>query len=350
MDETKVKSLIDRVIADRGGSFVVALAYVGDRLGLFRAMHGTGPLTSEALARRAGLNERYVREWLKGMVAAEYLEYDPGADAYSMTEEQGSVLADEASKTYLGGVFQLPMASFQHMPRFLEVFRDGGGLSYAELGDEIVEAHDRSHRSPFEHSLVQDWLPQVDGLEAKLHAGAEILDVGCGLGRSSLVMARAYPRSRVHGLDADPQAIRGARASAEEAGVDNLEYLNLPIGDLPPDAAYDFIFAFDCIHDMADPLGALKAIRGGLEPDGVFVWSELNASNDPLENRNPVGRMISAISPFHCLTVSLAYGGMGLGNMLGESGVRELAIQAEFSQCEKLPIKTALQQFFALRP
>ena len=213
VEQNKIESLIERVIADRGGAFVVALAYVGDRLGLFRAMHGAGPLTSEALARKAGLNERYVREWLKGMVAAEYLEYDPHRDAYHMTEEQGAVFADPAAKTYLGGVFQLPMASFQHMPRFLEVFRDGGGLTYAELGDEIVEAHDRSHRSPFEHLLVQDWLPQVDGLEAKLRAGAAVLDVGCGLGRSSLVMARAYPRSRVHGLDADPQAIRGARAS-----------------------------------------------------------------------------------------------------------------------------------------
>lgn len=349
MDRTAIDTLIDRIIADRAGTVTIGLLYIGNRLGIFRAMAGAGPVTSGELAERAGLNERYVLEWLKAMVAAEYLECDPTATKFQMTEEQAAVLADDESPTYLGGAGQLPIGSILHMPRFLEVFRDGGGLSYEELGPDIAEAHDQSHKSMFQHLLTQTWLPRVPGLQARLEAGIAVLDVGCGKGRSSLTMARAYPKSRIDGLDFDPYSISQARRAATEAGIGNVAYLEMSITDLPAEGAYGFVLAFDCIHDMADPVGALKAIRGGLAEDGLFVWSELRASDNPLENRNPVGKMISGISPFHCLTVSLAQGGVGLGNLLGEPGVRGLAEEAGFSTVEPLPIANRMQQFFLLR-
>ncbi|MBI3726287.1 methyltransferase domain-containing protein [bacterium] len=349
MDMKKVENVAFGVVRDMGGAFTMGLAYVGDRLGLFKALKGAGPLASTELAKRTNLNERYVREWAKAMVAAEYLDYDAKADKYLMTEEQAFVLAQEDSPMFVGGAFQFTTPSLQNTPRILDVFRKGGGIPYSEIGAEIPEAIERFFGPGYVNSLAKDWLAAVPGLVAKLEAGAKVADVGCGRGLSSIAMATAFPKARVTGIDYDAASIEHARDGALQRKLANLQFTRAKAADLPKNEAYDLICAFDCIHDMVDPVGTLKAIHQALGASGVFVWGEPNASANPLENRNPVGKAYHAISPFHCMTVSLAYDGAGLGTIIGETGARKLASEAGFSKFEKLKIENPFNQFFALR-
>jgi len=350
MNEQKVGELAFRVVGDMGGAFTMALGYIGDRLGLFKAMDGAGPLSSEELANKTGLNERYVREWLRAMVASEYLDYDPDPDRYVMTEEQAFVLANEDSPMFVGGGFQFTTHSIMNTPKVMEAFKSGGGVSYSELGEEIPEAIERFFRPGYINFLTQDWLTKVPGLTEKLKRGAEVADVGCGCGQSTVAIAKAFPNAKVVGIDYDSRSIERARLLAKESKVENAEFAAAPAQEVATHGKrYDLICTFDCIHDMVDPRGTLKAIREALSDDGVYVWSEPNASARPDENRNPVGKTFSAISPLHCLTVSLAHQGEGLGTVIGEDGARRLAEEAGFSSFEKLPIENPFNQFFALR-
>ncbi len=347
MDDTQVEQLALRVVGDMGGAFTMALGYVGDRLGLFKAMAGVGPLSSTELAGRTGLNERYVREWANAMVAAEYLDYDPASKKYVMTEEQAFVLANEDSPMFVGGAFHFTTPSVWNVPKIMDAFRNGGGISYSEIGEEIPPAIERFFRPGYLNFLTKDWLGAVPGLTARLEAGARIADVGCGRGQSTVTMAKAFPKSTVLGIDYHGPSIERARALAK--GLSNVEFVQASADQLPRDKKYDLICSFDCIHDMVNPRGTLRAIREALADDGVYVWSEPNASEKPHERRNPVGKVFSSISPLHCMTVSLAHNGEGLGTVIGEAGARELAKEAGFSKFEKLPIENPFNQFFALR-
>lgn len=349
MNEKKIEELAFRVVGDMGGAFVMALGYIGDRLGLFKAMAGAGLLSSAELAAKSKLNERYVREWLRAMVAAEYIDYDARSEKYVMTEEQAFVLANEDSPMFVGGGFQFTTPSIRNVPKILEAFRQGGGIPYSEIGEEIPEAIERFFRPGYTHFLAQQWLAAVPGLKAKLEKGGTVGDVGCGCGQSTVAMAKAFPRSKVLGVDYHGPSIERARKLAASHGLTNAEFLQARAADIPKDRRYDLICSFDCIHDMVDPRGTLKAIREALGADGVYVWGEPNASAHAHENRNPVGRTFHAISPFHCMTVSLAFNGEGLGTVIGEQGARALAQEAGFKHFERLPIQNPFNQFFALR-
>lgn len=348
MNEKKIEELAFRVVGDLGGTFAMALGYIGDKLGLFRAMVGAGPLSSDQLAERCTLNERYVREWARAMVAADYIDTD--GDKYVMTDEQAFVLANEDSPMFVGGAFQFATPTVRNTPKLLEIFRNGGGIPYDQIGDEVPEAIERFFRPGYVNFLAKDWLGAVPGLAARLRKGASIADVGCGCGQSSVIMATAFPESTVLGIDNDATSIKRARALAAERGATNVEFLEAKADAIPGDRKFDLICCFDCIHDMVDPIGTLRAIRGALADDGICFWSEPNASDRPLENRNPVGKTFACISPLHCLTVSLAHGGAGLGTIIGEGGARSLAKEAGFSDFEKLPIENPFNQFFVLKP
>lgn len=349
MDMDKVHETAFRVITDTGGAFVVALGYIGDQLGLFKAMAGAGPMSSTGLAEKTQLNERYVREWLRAMVAAEYLEYDPASDKYHMTEEQAFVLANEDSPLFVGGALQVAPPSIRNVNRIAEAFRKGGGIPYSEIGDEVPCAIERMFRPGYLNFLAKDWLGAVPGLRERLERGAQIADIGCGRGQSTVTMGKSFPKSHALGIDYHGPSIEAARKLAANQGVRNVDFLQAPADQIPNGRKYDLICSFDCIHDMVDPKATLKAIRNALADDGVYMWSEPNAAANALENRNPIGRMFHAISPLHCMTVSLAYNGAGLGTVIGESGARALAKEAGFSAFEKLPIQHPLNQFFALQ-
>lgn len=350
MATDKSKEIAKRVVADVGGAFTIGLAYIGDKLGLFKTLAARDRCDSGALAQEAGLNERYVREWLKGMVAAEYIEYEPETDTYFITPEQKAVFSDESSPVFVGGVFQFALPTLLHTPRIVDSFRNGKGILFSELGEEIADAIDRMHRPWFDHLLVKEWLPRVPGLVEPLRRGMLVLDIGCGLGRASIAVASAYPESRVVGIDPHPPSIRKARVLASERVTMNVEFLETSVGEMPRDRKFDLVLAVDCIHDMVDPVGALRALKELLSADGLVLWSEPTGSHNPLENRNQVGKMRANLSPFHCLTVSMASGGVALGTIIGEAGARRLATAAGFSRFEKFAIDHPMQQFFGLRP
>jgi len=348
MDQEKAFELVFKVVGDMAGSFAMAQAHIGDTLGLFKALAGEGPMTSTALAEKTGLNERYVREWGKGMVAAEYIDYDPAAEAFVMTAEQAAVLADEDSPAFVGGALQFTTPSKYPIPRLIECFKDGGGLAYDTLGEHIPCGIERFFRPGYINFLAQDWLPAIPGLKDKLEAGIRIGDVGCGCGQSSMAMAKAYPKSKVVGIDFDARSVERARKTAQENGLQNVEFVQGAAHEQLAGEKFDLLCAFDCIHDMVDPIGTLRAMREALSEGGQAFWIEPNASHEPLENRNPVGKAFANISPAHCMTVSLAHGGAGLGTILGEKGTRALAEEAGYSGCTRLPIEHPFNLFMVL--
>ncbi len=353
------KAIAERVADDVGGAFTVGLAYIGDRLGLFAALAALGRSSSVGVAERTGLQERYVREWLNAMVASEYIEHDAKDKCYFLMPEQHAALVDEAARTFVGGAFGFALPSLLLAPRLIEAFKQGGGISFADLPGEIPAAIDRMHRPWFDHLLTQQWLPGVPGLIEKLSRGISVLDVGCGLGRSTIAMATAYPKSTILGIDSHAPSIERARTLAGERGLANARFSTHPVerllkagdatGAQVKDDGFDLVVAIDCIHDMVDPIESLRAMRNLLSANGVVFWSEPSGSREPMENRNPQGRLRASLSPFHCLTVSLAAGGAGLGTIIGEAGARELAREAGFSTFERLEIESPVQQFFALR-
>lgn len=349
MNMDKVHEMAFRVVGDTAGAFTAALGYIGDRLGLFKAMAGAGAMRSPNLAARTQLNERYVREWLRAMVAAEYIDYDATTDMYRMTDEQAFVLANEDSPMFVGGLLQFASPSICNIEKIAEAFRHGGGISYSEIGDEIPIAIERLFRPGYLNFLTKEWLPTVPGLMARLEKGAAIADIGCGRGQSTVTMGKGFPNSKVLGIDYHQASIESARKLAAKEGASNVEFLQAAAHEIPDGKKFDLICSFDCIHDMVDPKATLRAIRSAMADDGVYVWSEPNASAHAHENRNPVGKMFHSVSPMHCMTVSLAHNGAGLGTVIGEEGARSLAREAGFTRFEKLPIQNPFNQFFALR-
>lgn len=350
LDQEQIKQMAFRVIGDTSGTFTMALAYIGQRLGLFRAMAGAKPMTSGELAQKMGLQERYVREWLKAMVASEYLNYDPSTGKYAMTAEQAFVLVNEDSPMFVGGMIQMAVPTTIHYNQLIEAFKHGGGVTYAELGPDVMEGTERLFRPGYVNFLTTQWLPAIPGLVEKLQTGIEVADIGCGAGQALIQMAKAYPNSSFTGLDNDAASIKKARENADKEGVaGRVSFHQVSADQVPAQPQYDLICTFDCIHDMTNPRGALKAIRAALKADGLYFWSEPNCSEKVEDNINPLGRLFATISPLHCMTVSLAHGGEGLGTIIGAGGAQALAKEAGFSHFEKLPIDNPFNQFFLLR-
>jgi ubiquinone/menaquinone biosynthesis C-methylase UbiE len=350
MDQTKLAATSLRVIEDWGGAHRIALAYIADRLGIFRALASAGPATSAELAARTRLNERYLREWAAAMATAGYVDYDSDTRTFSLSPEQAAVLADEGGPAFLGGGFQYAQACVRKVPELMDAFRHGGGVPFADFGPEIAEAIARLFAPGYEAAVAAEWIPALGEIHERVQRGAQVAEVGCGTGQALIPVARAYPNSRFTGFDVDPGSVAKARTRAAESGLaDRLAFELAAAEHIPGTDHFDLIMAFNCIHDMADPRGALSAIRRALRPDGVFLWAEANASDKIEENTNPLGRLLYATSCMHCMTVSLAQGGEGLGNVVGISTARELANEAGFAQFERLPVTHTYFQLFALR-
>jgi SAM-dependent methyltransferase len=349
-DRSRAAALARQVGVDFGAALTVALAYIGDRLGLFRLMSAGAPMTSAQIAERAGISERYVREWAATMAAAGYLEYCSADATFRMSPEQAMVLAFEDNTFFTGGAFQYAVACYRQIGRLTEAFRNGGGVPFGDFGPEIVEAIERLFRAGYEAWVADEWILAVSDLKAKLEAGADVAEVGCGAGQCIVPVAAAYPNSRFTGYDVDTTSIVRARAKAATAGVsDRLVFEQIAAENIPAADRFDLLMAFNCIHDMANPRGALANIWRALKPGGVLMWSEARASDRLEENLTPVGRTLYGASAMHCMTVSLAQGGEGLGAVIGEGLARELAREAGFAGFERLPIKNPFHQVFLAR-
>ncbi len=350
LDQDAVNRFAMKVLQDWGGAHIAALAYIGDRLGIFGALAERGPMTVRSLADATALNERYLREWAAAMAAAEYVEYAPEDQTFWITPEHAAVLAREGHPSFLGGGFQYAQACAQRVPELMQAFRSGGGVSFAEFGPEISEAIERLFAPVYARCVATEWIPAAGPVYHRVLEGAEVAEVGCGGGQALVPMAEAFPASRFTGYDVDDTSIHRARERAVRAGVEDRAAFELrPAEEIPHRDHFDLVVAFNCVHDMGNPRGALAQICRALKDDGVLLWSEAPLSDRIEDNRTPLGRLAYGTSTMHCMTVSLAQDGEGLGNVIGVETARELAREAGFTHFERLDVENNWQQLFLAR-
>ncbi|MDF1812372.1 MAG: class I SAM-dependent methyltransferase [Verrucomicrobiales bacterium] len=335
INEESLHTLIGGVLQDLGGAFSVPLVQIGESLGLYRALHENGAQTSAELAMKTGLNERYLREWLSAQAASNYITYDSANNRFSMTPEQTFVFANPDSPFYLAPAFG-SAAAFQHnMPQVKDAFRTGEGVAWGDQTECLSCAVARFFRPGYQNHLVQSWIPSIEGISEKLSENGSVADVGCGHGISTMIMAQAFPNARVDGFDFHEKSIEEARKHANQHEVPNLTFHIQEAKELP--GKYDLITMFDCLHDMGDPVGAMKTIRGALNPGGAVMIVEPMAGDSLEDNLNPVGRMYYSASTMVCVPTSLAQEtGAALGAQAGEKRLRDLIVnEAGFSYCSR---------------
>ncbi|MEZ0091664.1 class I SAM-dependent methyltransferase [Streptacidiphilus sp. EB129] len=329
MDEDKVMEFLGRVVTDAGAAVAGLCTSLGDRLGLYTAMAGAGPLTAAQLAEKTGLVERYLSEWLAAQVAGEYVLYDPEMDAYLLPDEHAAVLADPAAPTYAAGFLTMMQALYGSEDALMEAFRTGAGVGWEEHSSALFAGTAKFFRPGYTGALVSEWLPAMNGTVGKLQRGAEVADVGCGYGYSTMLMAAAYPNSHFHGFDFHQPSIEAAREIAKEQGMADRVGFEVAGAENFPGDHYDLITFFDCLHDMGDPGRALAHAQETLAEDGSCMIVEPNVSADVRENINPIGRAVVSASVAVCLPSALAqHGPQSMGNHAGEDAMRHLADEA----------------------
>ncbi len=344
MDREKTKVALDRVFRDMAGAMSAGMAFLGTRTGLFRAMQGKGALRLEDVVRASGLEPRYVEEWLKGMAAAGYLDYDPQTGTYTLSDEMAYFVASDGSDHFVGGMWEMVPALLRQAPKVAEAFRTGGGVPFEEYGPDCVHALDLINRGQYETRFVDYWLQAVPEVTASLKNGGRALDFGCGSGRVCIALAKAFPEAKVAGVDVHAESIERAREAAKREGAK----VDLRVGE-PPDGPYDLITLCDCLHDLAAPVATLRKLRRLLGEGGLLFIIEPKAADRVEDNRNPVATMFYGFSLLHCMTQSLARGGPGLGTCLGPAGTEKLVREAGFSDFRLLEIKSMTNLFYAAR-
>lgn len=335
IDEAKVHAFLGQMVGDLAGLLGSAMAYLGDRLGLYRAMADGAPVTSEQLAAKTGTAERYIRDWLVSQAAAGIVEYDTATGTYRLPPEQALALTAEDSPAFVGGAFQSMIAALRALPRVLQNMRTGEGMFWGEHEADLFEGTERFFRPGYIGNLVPNWIPALDGVQAKLEAGARVADVGCGHGASTIIMAQAFPNSRFFGYDYHEPSIERARHAAAEAGVaDRVEFHLAESGDFPG-GDFDLIAFFDCLHDMSDPVSAARRAHQQLKADGTVLMVEPMAGARVEENFNPVGRLYAAASVLVCTPNAVAGGGKGLGTIASDQALMDVFTEAGFSRFKR---------------
>jgi SAM-dependent methyltransferase len=350
VDGDKLNQFVFRAVEEVGASLNAALVVMGDKLGLYRALAGAGPLSAVELARRAGISERYVREWLNAQAAGGYVEYDPASGRYTLPPEQTVALTDEQSPAYLPGLFQTAVGSILDSPRIIEVARTGEGFGWHEHNHDVFDGCERFFRPGYHANLIPAWLPALDGVIEKLEAGAKVADIGCGHGSSTILMAQAYPNSTFEGYDYHEGSIATARQRAEEAGVADRARFETTLASDTPGDGYDLVTMFDCLHDMGDPVGAASRVHKLLKPDGTWLIVEPMAGDRIEDNLNPVGRAFYGFSTFLCTPASLSQEvGLALGAQAGEARIGDVVAAGGFTRFRRAA-ETPFNLVFEARP
>jgi 2-polyprenyl-3-methyl-5-hydroxy-6-metoxy-1,4-benzoquinol methylase len=333
IDRQRVQDFARKLFGHYTSGILTLLVDVGHKTGLFEAAaKGTG--TSQEIADRAGLDERYVREWLAAMATGGVIEYDAASKSFTLPPEHALCLTGSSSRNLAAASQNLPMLS-KRLPRIVECFRAGGGVSYSEYRPDFTEAMDASWRLLYDGLLIKGFLPAAKGLPERLKSGIRVADVGCGTGHAVNLMAREYPASTFVGYDLGEDAIAKARAEARELGLGNAAFEVLDVTRLHAEPAFDLITSFDAIHDQRDPATVLRRIADAIAPGGVYLMVEPKASSKLEENiGNPFAPYIYGMSVLHCMTVSLAAGGAGLGTAWGEQTARRMLGEAGFASVE----------------
>jgi SAM-dependent methyltransferase len=349
-DPQKLEAFMGKMVTDMGAAISASLIVLGDHLGLYKALRRLGPCTPAELAQTAGVAERYVREWLSAQAASDYVAYDKETGRFSLTPEQAAVFADEESPTFMAGGFEVVASMYRDEPKIADAFRTGAGVGWHEHDACLFRGTERFFRPGYNANLVASWIPALQGVEEKLRNGARAADVGCGHGASTILMAKAYPKSRFTGFDYHAPSIERARAAAAEAGVgDRVDFQVASAKDYP-EHDYDLVAIFDALHDMGDPVGAAAHIRESLKPDGTFLLVEPFANDELADNLNPIGRLFYSASTMICTPASLSQEvGLGLGAQAGEARMRAVAEKAGFTRFRRAT-ETPFNLVFEVRP
>jgi SAM-dependent methyltransferase len=350
VDADKLMGFVFRAVEEVGATLNTALVVMGDRLGLYRAMAGSGPLTSAELAERTGTAERYVREWLSAQAAGGYLQYEPDSGRYTLAPEQAVALTDSSSPAYLPGFFQLALGSVIDSPRIGDAVKTGAGIGWHDHVRDVHEGCERFFRPGYNANLVATWLPALEGVVDKLEKGARVADVGCGHGASTILMAQAFPNSTFIGSDYHEGSIAVARQRAIEAGVDDRARFEVAPAAGFTGRDYGLVTMFDCLHDMGDPVGAARHVRESLAPDGTWMIVEPAAGDRVEDNLNPVGRAYYAFSTLLCTPASLSQEvGLALGAQAGEARIRDVVTSAGLTRFRRVS-ETPFNLVFEARP
>ena len=335
INEQKLHDFMLKSVGDIASTMSAMLVIIGDRLGLYKAMAESKlPLTSEELAKKTNTNERLIREWLANQAAGGYIIYDPPNRKYSLPPEQAMALADENSPVYIHGAYQAIRSYFKDEDKLVEMFKTGKGLRWGEHHHDLFEGSALFYKPNYVGNLVSSWIPSLEGVEEKLKQGAKVADIGCGYGISTIIMAKSYPNSKFYGFDNHGPSIEKAKEQArkEEGIADNIEFSSVSANDESIGNDYDLITFFDCLHDMGDPIGAMKFAKQSLKPDGTCMIIEPMANDKVEDNLNLVGRTFYAASTLVCVPNSLADNGPALGAQAGEKKIKEVVEAAGFTK------------------
>ena len=350
LDMQKLEQFVFKAVDEVGATLNAALVVMGDKLGLYRALAGAGPLTPADLAARTGTAERYVREWLNAQAAGGYVEYDPESGRYTLPPEQAVALTDEDSPAYLPGFFQIALGSVIDSPRIEQAMRSGDGVGWHEHVHDVHDGCERFFRPGYNTNLVGSWLPALDGVAAKLERGARVADVGCGHGSSTILMAQAFPKSTFVGSDYHDGSIATAQQARRGGRRGRPRHLRASPAGGYSGGEYDLVTMFDCLHDMGDPVGAARHVRETLGADGTWMIVEPAAGDSVEDNLNPVGRAYYGFSTLLCTPASLSQEvGLALGAQAGEARIRSVVESAGFTRFRRAA-ETPFNLVFEARP
>jgi SAM-dependent methyltransferase len=328
----KLNAFIGQFVGDLGAAVHAGMVVIGEKLGLYKAL-ASGPMTSAELAFKTKTDERYLREWLSSQAAGGYVSYDEKGNKFYLNAEQAFAMATEDSPVYLPGAFELALASLEAVPRIAESFRTGAGMGWHEHADGVFHGCEKFFRPGYAANLVSAWIPALHGVQAKLENGARVADVGCGKGASTLLMAKAFPKSQFTGFDYHDKSIEYARESAKREGIADRVKFEVAAAKNFPGKDYDFVCVFDCLHDMGDPVGAANHVRQSLAKDGTWMIVEPYANDTLKGNLNPVGRVYYSFSTLLCTPCSRSQEvGLCLGAQAGEQRIREVVTAAGFTR------------------
>jgi ubiquinone/menaquinone biosynthesis C-methylase UbiE len=322
VNQQKLEALVGRLFEDLSAGYGGVMVSLGDKLGLYKAMAGAGPLTSQEVAKRSGCGERYVREWLNAQVAGRYIDYHPTSATYELTPEQALVLADETSASFLPHAWQVVASMWADEPKSRAAFKAGKGVSWGEHDERLFCGVAAFYRNAYSASLVTEWLPTLTGVTEKLERGAKVADVGCGHGHSTVLMAKAFPKSRFWGIDVHEDSIVAARKVARDAGVHDQVSFEVSKADTYADRDYDLICFFDCLHDMGRPVDAVRHAASAMAEDGTLMLIEPFARDRVEDNVSPIGRLYYAASTTMCCAHAISENGT---HVLGaQAGPRQI--------------------------
>jgi SAM-dependent methyltransferase len=334
--EAEVMEFVNKAFGDIGGALTASLVVIGDRLGLYKALTNGGPATPAELAKRTETAERCVREWCSGQAASGYLTYDPTTGRYTLPEAHAVALTDEESPACVLGGFQGMTGAMRATPKVIEAFRTGNGVGWHEHDPDLFVGVERFFRPGYNAHLVSDWIPTLDGVQTKLERGAKVADIGCGHGASTIILAKAFPRSTFVGFDYHAASIEAARKRARDAGLGDSVSFEVATAKSYAGSGYDLVACFDCLHDMGDPVGAAVHIRQSLAPDGTWMLVEPFAHDRVEDNLNPIGRVFYSVSTIVCTQASLSQEvGLALGAQAGETRLRKVLEEAGFTRVRR---------------